>query len=299
MKSPLGQKKWHLSLVALILCTILGSSCGLLNNDPVISSLETTEDRVTVSGSCEVRCVAFDADDDSLTYTWSATGGIFSAPGPITTWTAPDETGTYVITATVTDGRGGEVVRQLPIDVVVNRPPVIERLTAERLVANPDESIVIACAASDADGDNLTYAWSATGGTFPAPGSIVAWMAPAKTGTYVITVTVTDGRDGEITGQLSIDVLVNHSPIIERLTPEHSVVSEGKSTPIECVASDPDEDELSYLWTATGGDISGEGSAVIWTAPNTCESYVVTVTVIDARGGEASKELSLKVKAPG
>lgn len=299
MKSPLGQIKWRLGLVALTLGAMLSSGCGLLNNDPVISSLEASKDWVAESGSCEVRCVAYDADDDSLTYTWSATGGTFSGTGPITTWTAPDETGTYVITVEVTDDRGGEATRQLPIDVLVNRPPVIESVTAERLVANPGESIVIECVASDADQDTLSYAWSTTGGTFSGTGPITAWIAPDTPGTYTITAMVADGRGGEAAGQLIINVTVNHSPIIERLTAEHSVVNEGESTYIECVASDPDEDELSYLWAATGGDISDEGSTITWTAPDTCESYVVTVTVIDVRGGEASKELSVRVRKPG
>ena len=286
-------------MAALILGAMLSSGCGLLNNAPVIISLKALKDWVAESGSCEVRCVAYDADDDSLTYTWSATGGTCSGTGPITTWTAPDETGTYVITVEVTDDRGGEAKRRLPIDVLVNRPPVIESVTAERLVANPNESIVIECVASDADQDTLIYAWSTTGGTFSGTGPITAWMAPDTPGTYIITAMVADGRGGEAAGQLIINVTVNHSPIIERLTAERSVVNEGESTPIECVASDPDEDELSYLWAATGGDISGEGSAIIWTAPDTCESYVVTVTVIDVRGGEASKELNVRVRKPG
>ena len=299
MKTPLGQIKWRLSLAVLTLGAILSSGCGLLNNDPVISSLEASKDWVAVSGSCEAHCVASDADGDSLTYTWSATGGTCSGTGPITTWTAPDETGTYVITVEVTDGRGGEAARQLPINVLVNRPPVIESVTVERLVANPTESIVIECTVSDADQDTLSYAWSTTGGTFSGTGPITAWMAPDTPGTYIITAMVADGRGGEATRELIINVTVNHSPIIERLTAEHSVVNEGESTPIECVASDPDEDELSYLWAATGGYISGEGPAVTWTAPDTCESYVVTVTVIDDRGGEASKELNLTVRKPG
>ena len=94
MKSPLGQTRWRLSLVALALCTILSSGCIQHNSYPVISSLQAEKDSVTPSGSCEVECVASDADGDSLIYAWSATAGIFSGTGPVTYWVAPDIPGT-------------------------------------------------------------------------------------------------------------------------------------------------------------------------------------------------------------
>ena len=74
---------------------------------------------------------------------------------------------------------------------------------------------------------------------------------------------------------------------------------QGKVSTIECVASDPDGDELSYLWSATQGSISGQGSTVTWTAPNTCGDYTVAVTVEDGRGGKVSEELEIRVIKPG
>ena len=305
MKSPLGRTGWRLSLAAVTLCAVLYSSCGLLNEAPVISSLQSQKEWVDLSGNSEIECIAADPDGDELTYEWGATDGDISGEGFTVTWMAPDTSGTYTIAVKVTDGKGGEATRELTIDVLVNRPPVIESLTAERLVANLAESIVIECVASDADQDLLAYAWSATGGTFSGKGPITAWMAPDTSGTYTITVMVIDGRGGEVTEELTIDVMVNHSPIIERLTAERRVVKQGESIRIECVASDPDGDKLTYLWSATEGAISvvgpdgatsGEGSTVDWIAPDTCAEYVVTVTVVDDRGGETSEELSLTVQ---
>jgi len=124
-------------------------------------------------------------------------------------------------------------------------------------------------------------------------------MAPDIPGSYAITVKVTDGRGGEATMQLNIDVRVNHPPVIESLTAEPSPVKQGKTSTIECVASDPDGDELSYQWSAARGNISGQGSSVSWTTPNSCGSYVITVTVADSRGGEVNEELEIKVIKPG
>ena len=64
---------------------------------------------------------------------------------------------------------------------------------------------------------------------------------------------------------------------------------------IVCVASDPDGDELSYIWSVNGGSISGEGSVATWVAPNAYGTYTITVTVTDAKGGQAIKTIDIVV----
>ena len=180
-----------------------------------------------------------------------------------------------------------------------NSDPVINTLQSEKDSVTTSGSCEVECIASDPDDDSLTYTWSATAGTFSGTGAVLYWVAPDIPGTYAITVKVTDSRGGEATMQLTIDVLSNHPPVIESLTAEPSLVSQGKTSTIVCVASDPDRDELSYLWSAAKGNISGQGSAVTWTAPNACVSCVITVTVADSSGGEASEELEIRVRKPG
>jgi len=183
-----------------------------------------------------------------------------------------------------------------------NNHPVISKLSAEKDSVAPSDSSKVACIASDPDGDSLTYTWSATGGTFSGTGSVVTWTAPRTPGTYAITVNVTDGKAGEATMQLTIDVQeapTNHPPVIESLAAKPSPVVQGQTTTIKCAASDPDGDELNYLWSVERGNISGEGATVTWTAPQACGSYVIKVTVTDDRGGEASRGLKIRVRKPG
>ena len=206
MKSPLGKTIWQLGLVALTLCIILGSSCTPFNNHPVISSLHAEKDSVALSGSSKVECVASDPDGDSLTYAWSATGGTFSGAGPVVTWTAPEILGTYTLTVDVTDGKAGEATMQLTIEVIVNHPPVIESLTAEPSSVVQGKTSTIKCVASDPDGDEVSYRWSAKRGNISGQGSTVTWTAPQACGSYVIKVAVTDDRGGEASNELEIGV---------------------------------------------------------------------------------------------
>jgi hypothetical protein len=91
----------------------------------------------------------------------------------------------------------------------------------------------------------------------------------------------------------------NHPPCIESLSAAPSVLGEAETTVIECVASDPDGDELSYQWSAEQGSLSGQGPAVEWTSPGACGDYVVTVSVTDSNGAKTSQSVTITVRKPG
>ena len=175
-----------------------------------------------------------------------------------------------------------------------NQPPAISSLTASEGRVSPSDSCQVKCVASDPDGDELSYTWSACG-DISGEGSVVTWTAPAAPGDYIIAVKVTDGRGSEAATQLTIGVAVNQPPVIDSLTAERERVRRATTSAIECVASDPDGDELSYTWSASGGNISGEGRVVSWVAPNAFDTYTVTVTVTDGRGGEATESIDIVV----
>ena len=207
IKLVLGQPKWLVSLIILIVAALLIVSCAPLNQPPVISSLTANEEETNPGGSCQIECTASDPDEDELSYIWSADGGNISGEGSIVTWTAPDEPGTYTITVQVTDGRDGEETKQITINAVApNHPPTIESLTPEWSSVRKAATPTIECVASDPDGDKLTYTWSADGGNFSGEGSTVTWVAPNAYGNYTITVTVTDGRGGEASESTKITV---------------------------------------------------------------------------------------------
>jgi hypothetical protein len=86
---------------------------------------------------------------------------------------------------------------------------------------------------------------------------------------------------------------------IENLVSEFPAVKKGESAQIECIVDARNDSGLSYEWTATGGSILGTGSIVNWTAPDVYGTYSVAVTVMDERGRESSREVSIKVTEAG
>jgi len=179
---------------------------------------------------------------------------------------------------------------------VANELPIISSLvlTTEGEI-NPGGTGQLECIASDPDEDELSYTWSADGGTISGSGANVSWTAPEALGTYIINVEVSDGDDIVIS-LLTITVLApNNPPTIEELTTDCPRVRQGHSGTITCVASDPDGDELTYEWSAERGSIDGEGAEVTWVGPSEYGTFAITVTVTDGRGGEASDEISIIV----
>jgi hypothetical protein len=166
----------------------------------------------------------------------------------------------------------------------------------------------VTCTASDPDDDQLTYEWMASGGNISGTGETVHWTAPQEVGIYNITAVVKDSHGSSDTRTLRISVATGQPPIIEQLlitkdryghcylkkSGEEYLVGKEQMYDIECIVADVNS-WVSYNWSCDGGEISGEGSMVTWTAPNTSTEVAVTVIVSDMAGNMASENMILNV----
>jgi len=176
-----------------------------------------------------------------------------------------------------------------------NPPPIITSLKAEPEAILPSAICQIECIASDENGDELSYEWSASKGDINGNGASVTWTAPDSEGIYNVVVKVTDGRGGEVSDSITIPVRVNHPPTITGLIADADWVSPSSGLQVKCDAEDPDGDEISYEWTASGGDVSGSGALVNWTAPGAVGMYDIQVVVTDVYGAEDMLSLTVSV----
>jgi hypothetical protein len=179
--------------------------------------------------------------------------------------------------------------------MLANHQLAISSLKAEADWIAPMDSLNVTCNATAPHGDELSYNWSASGGKITGEGAMVTWTAPVSSGSYNVTVTVTDSRGDEVTDYVTITVMANSPPTITSLIANARWTPPSGTIQVTCTASDPDGDKLSYEWTADEGDISGTGAVVNWTAPQEIGAYNVTVVVKDGYGGEATEKLSLSV----
>ena len=291
-------------VVAALLPLILLNTV-LANHRPVIASIEAEPGIVLSSISWQIECTASDPDGDELSYGWSASGGEISGEGAVINWTAPDSPGSYNVTVTVTDGRGGKIMGDVTITVRANKPPYINSLVADADWSTPLGTIQVTCTASDPDHDKLSYEWSSSGGSINGTGPQVTWTAPEETGIYQVTVVVKDGHGAEDTKSVILSVATGTPPIIEDLivTADHKYLKKtangykvGKTQEfaIECITSNTNGD-LVYEWSYDGGEISGEGYMITWIAPDVSGDVTVTVTVTDVADNSVSRSVILDV----
>ena len=183
------------------------------------------DDSVAAAGAGQVTSIPvavllandFDLDGDaiSLVSVGNATGGTVSLTGSTVSFTpTPGFVGTGGFDYTITTVDGGDSAHVTVTGVVGgsgggdNTPPVIAPAGPFKAIAGTGAAIAIT--ASDLDGDVLSF-----GADDPANGDIAGGTGgvfvytpdPGFTGTETVTVTVSDGRGGTATRDVSVEVI--------------------------------------------------------------------------------------------
>src|SRR4030042_1697731 len=210
--------------------------------------------------------------------------------------------------------------------VLVNHRPIVTGLEADPQLVVPRGTCQIVCNATDPDGDDMIYGWSVDEGTIAMTESAdtMTWTAPGSKGSYNVTVIVTDGHGGatkeynkvtvtindgyglEATRFVSLSTAMSDPPPLEELSitakePKYLktivngyLVGKEKEYDIECTVSDTGG-SVFYTWSSDGGQISGDGSIITWTAPNASLWITVTIVVSDTAGNNRARNIYLDV----
>jgi hypothetical protein len=119
-----------------------------------------------------------------------------------------DPSETYTLTATATNSEGTDS-DSITLSWGCNRPPEIAEIT---LMGNHYTGVeyTVSVAATDPDGDSLSYQWSVAGGTIEdSSTNPIKWTTPNTPGDYDITVEASDGNGGTATKTETVTVLLN------------------------------------------------------------------------------------------
>lgn len=186
---------------------------SLTNTAPTVqatASLTTAED-TSVAGSVG----ATDANGDTLSYavaTGPAHGALAldEATGAYTYTPDADYNGADSFEVTVSDGKGGTAAQTVNLNVTaVNDAPVADAVVS--LSTNEDASVSGSVAASDVDGDTLSYAVStgAAHGTVTLDATTGAYSyqgAANYSGNDSFEITVSDGNGGFTTQHIDVAI---------------------------------------------------------------------------------------------
>ena len=88
-----------------------------------------------------------------------------------------------------------------------NTSPIIESVLVQPFVINIGTTATIKVTATDADGDQLQYAWSAALGDIIGSGSEVRYTASfCCVGVNIVTVTVSDTKGAKVSEDIQIEI---------------------------------------------------------------------------------------------
>lgn len=225
-----------------------------------------------------------DSDGSIASYAWAFGDGA-TGTGKLATHRYAAG-GTYQVTLTVTDDRGG--VDSVTHSVVVadnTAPTAAFTSDLNGLAASFDGS-----GSADTDGSVATYAWDF------GDGGVATTAKPTHTyaaaGTFQVTLTVTDNEGATNSVTHAVVAKTNQTPTaaFTTSTTELAASLDGRSS------SDPDGSVASWAWDF-GDGATGTGSTATHTyaAPGT---YQVKLTVTDNDGGTDSVTKALTVSGP-
>ena len=246
-----------------------------------------------VGETVNLQVTATDADGDTLTY--STTGlptglSINSSTGRITG--TPTAAGTFNVSVTVNDGRGGSDTESFMWSVVpANVPPVLSNPGNQSGTVGTALSLQLM--ATDVDGDTLGYAASGlpAGLMLNSSTGRISGM-PTSVGAANVTIAVSDGRGGSDTETFTWTVVpANRVPNLTN--PGNQSGTVGVAVNLQLVASDPDGDTLGYAAVGLPAGLTiNTGTGRISGTPTAAGSSIVTIAASDGRGGSDTESFT-------
>jgi hypothetical protein len=147
----------------------------------------------------------------------------------------------------------------------------------------------------------LTYSYTATGGAVDGTGPDARWNSTGvAVGTYTVTSKVDDGKGGtaSCTADIAVQERPHHPPSIS-CSANPSTIAPGEKSTITSTASSPDNLDLTYSYSATGGQVTGNGPTATFDSTGlTSGSYKVNCSVTDSRGDKADGQATVDVQQP-
>jgi len=263
---------------------------GEKNVAPTVTPTQTvagTEDKAS-----SITVAATDSNkDDVLTYTVSTpANGTATISGNVVTYTPKANfSGADNFTVTVKDAKGLTASQAVTVNVAaVNDVPTFAAAT-QAVTTNEDTAATVTLAATDVDGDTLTYtAATPANGTVTISGSTATYTPKANyNGADSFVVTASDGKGGTVTQTVNVTVAaVNDAPVISAASTRAITVAEDASATFVIDATDVETAAASLVASIvtapTNGTISTNAAGDNVYTPNAnfsgTDSFVVGVS---------------------
>jgi outer membrane protein OmpA-like peptidoglycan-associated protein/outer membrane protein W len=237
----------------------------------------------------------------------------------------PSTTGVYILKGSILNGiqvTGGLTLYlghrgELPAPPPPPPPPPAPRvlgainpgaISASPTTVCPGDAVRLSSNASDPEGHQLTYQWSANGSSVGTGAQYT--YTPNSSGDVRIGLHVADSTDasrGADASPVSIHVNTYRAPTVSGVTANPSSLDRGQTSALHVTAMGSDcSGRLTYSWAAVEGAVSGSGADAQFNSSSVSfnegdrsrpqsKQVTVTATVTDSKGGSASASTNITV----
>jgi outer membrane protein OmpA-like peptidoglycan-associated protein len=167
--------------------------------------------------------------------------------------------------------------------------------------AGSTDTVTIHVNASSPDNLPLTYSYTASGGTVEGNGPDARWNPVGlNPGSYTVTAKVDDSKGGTAScnAEIRVEEKPHHPPTVS-VTANPTTIMPGERSTITCNATSPDNLPLTYAYSASSGQVSGNGPQATFDStgaqPGTA---TIKCEVTDSRGDKAEGAATVEVQQP-
>lgn len=173
--------------------------------------------------------------------------------------------------------------------------------TPASVFAGSTDTVAVHVAANSPDNLPLTYSYTASGGAVDGNGPDVRWNpSGVNPGSYTVSAKVDDGKGGNAacTADVRVEEKPHHPPTVSVTANPTSLMPGDRST-ISCNATSPDNLSLTYAYSASSGQISGNGPQAQFDSTGAQPGSVsVKCEVTDSRSDKADGSATVDVQQP-
>lgn len=265
---------------------------------PAISSFTLAPSNVTVGGNLYAN-VSASGGTPPLSYSFSGLPGGCVSSNTTHLLCQPTAPGNYSVTAKVTDHRAQTVSRVAHVEV---NPASVGSPTVTAFTASP-ASIVLGGTTylnATVSGGSAPYSYAYTGLPSGCPSANTNRLVctPTATGTFAVSLSVTDANGRTATGSTSLQVAPSGSGglTLQGFTATPATLTLGGTTQL-AVSVSGGTAPFTFAYTGLPPGCTSSSSATLACTPTASGDFVIGVTVTDAASGSSSGTVALSVTA--
>jgi outer membrane protein OmpA-like peptidoglycan-associated protein len=173
--------------------------------------------------------------------------------------------------------------------------------TPTSVYAGSNDTATVHVSATSPDNLPLNYSYTASGGSVDGNGPEARWTpSGVNPGSYTVTAKIEDGKGGtaSCTADIRVEEKPHHPPTVS-CTANPATIMPGERSTINCNATSPDNLPLTYSYSASSGQVTGDGPQAQFDSTGAQPgSVTIKCDVTDSRGDKAEGNANVEVQQP-